>query len=401
METYRYTGINRFGERIRGHMDGKCISDIEQRLQAAKIDILSLKRQTSTFSRVNKQKITPKEVIAITFQVEQLLRAGVPLMDILADLRDSFESHSVKHMLGCIYELMEGGETFSAALNSYRSVFGDVYISLVTVGEQTGQMESVLADLTAMLKWEDELKAKAKKVMVYPSIVGAVVVGVVLLMMIFVVPQLLSFIGEMGGELSGSTQALIATSNFIHTNIIWMFIAPLIMYLVLNVWLKHSKHFRIRFDQFVFKIKVIGPVLYKLKIARLANSLAVMYSSGIGFTDGLLMGSRVVNNTYMEQNIQLAVRLIQEGESIHQAFARVKVFPPLGIRMVKVGERSGKMDEALKNVSYFYDREAKEAIEKIEPAIEPLLTIIMAVIVGWVMIAVLGPVYDTMTKVQF
>lgn len=401
MQIYQYTGINRYGERIRGQMEGKNITDIEQKLQASKIDILSLQPKKKGFTFLSKQKITRKEVIAITFQLELLLRAGVPLMEILADLRDSFDNHAVKQMLTYIYESMEGGETFSAALNTYRDVFGEVYVSLVAVGEKTGQLESILADLSATLKWEDELRAKAKKVMIYPLIVGTVVLSVVLLMMIFVVPQLLSFIGEMGGELSLSTQALIATSNFVQNNILWLFAAPFVISFLLKTWLKRSTRFRIQFDQFIFKVKIIGPVLYKLKVARLANSLAVMYAAGVSFTDSMLMAARVVDNAYMEQNVNLAIRLIQEGEPIHQAFERANVFPPLGIRMVKVGERSGKMDEALKNISYFYDREAKEGIDKIEPAIEPMLTIIMAVIVGWVMVAVLGPVYDTMTQVQF
>jgi type IV pilus assembly protein PilC len=252
-----------------------------------------------------------------------------------------------------------------------------------------------------MLKWEDELAAKAKKVMIYPAIVGTVVLTVVLLMMVFVVPELLTFMGEMGGELGVSTQALIATSSFIQQNILLLLIAPIVLVLVVKAWLKRSQLLRVQLGKWLFKIKIIGPVLYKLKIARLANSLAVMYGAGVSFTDSMLMASRVVNNAYLEQNVRMAIRLIQEGEPIFKAFELAKVFPTLGVRMVKVGERSGQMDEALKNVSYFYDREAKESIEKIEPAVEPLLTIVMALVVGWVMMAVLGPVYDTITQVQF
>ncbi|WP_029934314.1 type II secretion system F family protein [Thiomicrospira pelophila] len=401
MQIYQFSGINRYGERVRGQIEGKNQAEIEQKLQASKIDILSLKPKGRGIKLFKRAKITRKEIIAITFQFEQLLRAGVPLMEILADLRDSFENHAVKEMLDFIYQSMEGGETFSDSLQSYRDVFGDVYISLVSVGEQTGQLEVILADLANMLKWEDELLAKAKKVMIYPAIVSLVVLGVVLLMMVFVVPELLGFIGQMGGELGASTRALIATSSFIQNNIVFLLAAPFGVVLIFKAWLKRSRAFRIQFDKAKFKINIIGSVLYKLKVARLANSLAVMYSAGMSFTESMMLASKVVDNTYMENNVIMAIRLIKEGEPIHQAFASANVFPPLGVRMVKVGERSGQMDESLKNVSYFYDREAKESIEKIEPAIEPLLTIIMAVIVGWVMMAVLGPVYDTITQVQF
>ncbi|HEY9017338.1 type II secretion system F family protein [Thiomicrospira sp.] len=401
MQIYQFSGINRFGERVRGQIEGKNQAEVEQKLQASKIDILSLKPKGRGLKLFRRANISRKEIIAITFQFEQLLRAGVPLMEIIADLRDSFDNHAVKEMLNFIYQSMEGGETFSDSLQSYRDVFGDVYISLVSVGEQTGQLEVILADLANMLKWEDELLAKAKKVMIYPAIVSLVVLSVVVLMMVFVVPELLGFIGQMGGDLSVSTQALIATSSFIQNNILLLILAPFILVFIFKAWLKRSQLFRVQFDKAKFKIKIIGPVLYKLKIARLANSLAVMYSAGMSFTESMLLAAKVVDNTYMEKNVLMAIRLIKEGEPIHQAFESANVFPPLGVRMVKVGERSGKMDESLKNVSYFYDREAKESIEKIEPAIEPLLTIIMAVIVGWVMMAVLGPVYDTITQVQF
>jgi type IV pilus assembly protein PilC len=401
MPSFQYSGINRYGERLRGVIDGKNLSDAEQKLKSSQVDILSIKQKSPGLTFLKSKKITRKEIITITFQFEQLMRAGVPIMEILVDLRDSFDSHATKEMLSSIYQSMEGGESLGAALESYKDVFGDVYISLVKVGEQTGQLEAVLSDLGDMLKWEDEMAAKAKKIMIYPAIVGTVVIGVVILMMLFVVPQLLSFIGEMGGEIGLATKALIATSNFVQAYILHILILPFLIVAILKAWLKKSRAFRLMFDRAIFKIKVIGPVLYQLKIARLASTLAIMYKSGVSFTDAMKMAAGVVGNAHIEAAINTAVRLIQDGEPINQAFEQAGVFPVLGVRMLKVGERSGKMDEALKNVSYFYDREAKESIEKIEPAIEPLLTIVMAVIVGWVMIAVLGPVYDTMTQVDF
>jgi type IV pilus assembly protein PilC len=400
VQTYQYTGINRYGERVKGQLEGRNQADVEQKLQAAKIDVLSIKQRRTQVEFFRRRKITPKEVIALTFQLEQLLRAGVPLLEIIADLRDSFDNHAIKEMLMYVYESMEGGQTFSGSLQPYRDVFGEVYLSLVAVGEKTGSLEATLHDLGEMLKWEDELSAKAKKVMIYPSIVAVVVIGVVAMMMIFVVPELLAFITEMGGEIGFATKSLIAVSNFVQNNIVFLIIAPFVLVALYKTLYKKIPAFRLAVDRLIFKIKVIGPVLYKLKIARFSNTLAVMYASGMTFTESMRLAASVTGNRYLENNVFKSIRLIQEGEPIYKSFERAEVFPPLGIRMVKVGELSGKMDEALKNTSYFYDREAKESIEKIEPAIEPLLTIIMALIVGWVMIAVLGPVYDTMTKID-
>ena len=400
MENYHYTGINKFGKRVNGVLPAGNEQELEQKLIKSHISLLTFKKQSSSFSFSTKPKVTRKDIIGMTFQLEQLLKAGVPLMEILDDLKDSFESDAVKEMLANIYESMEGGKAFSESLRSYEKEFGEVYISLVAVGEKTGKLEEILVDLANMLKWEDELISKAKKVMIYPAIVATVVIAVVILMMVFVVPELLGFIMSMGGELGFATVALIATSGFIQNYIVEIFVVPIVVIFIFKWWRKQSPEFKIKTDQMSLNVWIIGPVLYKLKLARIANSLAVMYGAGVSFPESLRMASIIAGNKYLEGNINKAVRMIEEGKAIHMAFEEAQVFPSMAVRMVKVGEVSGGMDNALKNVSYFYDREAKELIDKIEPAIEPILTVIMGVVVGWVMIAVLGPIYDTIAQVQ-
>ncbi|WP_040727916.1 type II secretion system F family protein [Thiomicrorhabdus sp. Kp2] len=400
MQNYNYTGINKYGKRVTGVLPAANEQELEQKLMKSRIDLLTYKKQSEGFSLLGKPKITRKDVIGVTFQLEQLLRAGVPLLEIINDLKDNFESDAVKEMLANVYESMEGGATFSESLRNFEDDFGEVYISLVSVGEKTGQLEDILLDLANMLKWEDELVSKAKKVMIYPAIVATVVIGVVILMMLFVVPELLGFITSMGGELGFATIALIATSGFIQNYILEIFIVPIVLIFILKTWRKQSPEFKVKTDEMTLHLWIVGPVLYKLKLARIANSLAVMYGAGVSFPDSLRMASVIAGNKYLEGNINQAVRMIEEGKPIFESFDEATVFPPMAVRMIKVGELSGGMDTALKNVSYFYDREAKELIDKIEPTIEPILTVVMGFVVGWVMIAVLGPIYDTIAQVQ-
>ena len=400
MQNYHYTGVNKFGKRVSGVLPAGNEQELELKLSKSNIDLLTFKKKSAGFSLFGKEKVSRKDIIGFTFQLEQLLKAGVPLMDILDDLKDSFESNTVKEMIANIYEDMEGGKTFSQALSSFEPEFGEVYISLVSVGEKTGKLEEILVDLAEMLKWEDELISKAKKVMIYPAIVATVVIAVVILMMMFVVPELLGFITSMGGELGFATIALIATSGFIQEYILELIFSPIVFVFVLKWWRKKSPDFKTKTDELTLNLWVVGPVLYKLKLARIANSLAVMYGAGVSFPESLRMASIIAGNKYLEGNINNAVKLIEDGKPIFEAFQEASVFPSMAVRMVKVGELSGAMDDALKNVSYFYDREAKELIDKIEPAIEPLLAVIVGFVVGWVMIAVLGPIYDTIAQVQ-
>lgn len=400
MQNYNYTGINKFGKRVNGVLPAANEQELEQKLKKNNIDLLTFRAQSSTFSLLPKPKVTRKDVINLTFQLEQLLSAGVPLLEVINDLKDNFESDAVKEMLANVSEAMEGGMTFSEALSAFEDEFGQVYISLVSVGEKTGKLEDILLDLGNMLKWEDELVSKAKKVMIYPSIVATVVIAVVILMMLFVVPELLGFITSMGGEIGFATTSLIWTSEFVQSYILELIITPILLVIIIKWWRKNSPEFRLKSDKWVFDIWVIGPVLYKLKLARIASSLAVMYGAGVSFPDSLRMSSVVSGNKYLEENILNAVKMIEEGKAIHASFEEAEVFPRMANRMIKVGELSGGMDKALQNVSYFYDREAKELIEKIEPTIEPALTVVMGFVVGWVMIAVLGPIYDTIAQVQ-
>ncbi len=399
MPNYKYTGANRFGKRVRGEIQAANTLDLQQRLKAASIDVLTFKEIKPGFQFSRKKKLKTREIITVTAQFKQLLRAGVPLMEILDDLRQTYESDAVREVLSNIYESMEGGDSFSKALEPYENEFGKVYISLISVGERTGQLDEILSNLEDMLKWEEALSSKAKKIMVYPSIVGTVVIAVVILMMVFVVPQLLNFIQDMGGELGIATIALIATSNFIQDFWLELILAPVVIHYSLKYLQYKSEDFRVKLDQLVFKAPLVGPVIYKLKIARMTNSLAVMYRAGISFTESMKMASAVTNNAFIQNSMNQAMRLIEEGMPIHEAFKQAEVLPSMAIRMIKVGELSGNMDDSLNNVSDFYDAEAKELIERIEPAIEPVLTVVMAVVVGWVMMAVLGPVYDTISQV--
>ncbi|PLA75585.1 type II secretion system F family protein [Hydrogenovibrio sp. SC-1] len=401
MPNYQYLGVNRHGKRVRGNMQAANEQDLEQRLHEFHIEIISAKQKSVVFSFSLKPKVVKRrDLITLTSQLRQLLKAGVPLMDILEDLKKTYENPGVREIIASIYESMEGGAEFAESLKVHEKIFGKVYISLVAVGEKTGQLDQIFENLETMLKWEESLVSKAKKVMIYPAIVGTVVISVVLMLMIFVVPELLGFITEMGGELGIATTSLIATSHFIQAYLMQILLAPIVFVLALKFLLKKSPRFRVQFDGFTFKLPIVGNVLYNLKIARFASALSVMYQAGLNFNESIRLASVVTENADLELRIYDSIQLIEEGEMIYKAFSVTQALPSMAVRMVKVGEQSGNMDDALHNVSEYYEQEAKDMIDKIEPAIEPLLTVLMAIVVGWVMMAVLAPVYDTIAQVR-
>jgi type IV pilus assembly protein PilC len=272
---------------------------------------------------------------------------------------------------------------------------------MVRVGEESGRLPEVLRDLAGMLRWQDELVAYAKRVMVYPFIVLGVVGAVIVFLMLYLVPKLTSFLETMGGALPMHTRALIAASHFfVH----WWWLMAVILVLtpaVIRYLARNSPRFRYQWDDFKLRIWLFGDLSYKIRLARFSNYFALMYSSGITVLEALRLSRALMDNVVLERGIERVQEQISEGERISDAFANAGLFPPLVVRMMRVGETSGALDEALQNVSYFYSREVREAVERLQPAIQPVLTVFLGGLVAWIMLSVIGPIYDTITTLDF
>jgi len=403
MTEYRYVAIDKKGQRIRGVIDAQSDFEALSKLSSLGIEVIRLSQQRQFLDNFFKKKsVSRKDLIRFTLQLQQLLSAGVPLLSVLDGLSDSFyDKKSLQIIINGIIEDMRNGLTLSESISKYKNVFSPVYVSLVKVGEMTGRLEDVLGYLVDMLKWEDELAAKSKKVMIYPSIVLTVISTVVAILMIFVVPQLLQFIKEMGGELSFATLSLIAVSEFIRNNILFIIAGPILIVFFIKFLRSRYRGFKKWTDCKLLTIPLLGEIIYKIKLSRLANSLAVMYSSGIAFIDSIKLSKNVLNSVCLEDKLESAYLLIQQGAPIYDSFRKADIFPPLAIYILQAGEESGRIDDSLQNIRYFLDRDAKDLIDKIEPAIEPALTIILAMLVLWIMIAILVPVYDTISQIKF
>lgn len=401
MPDYKFRTIDAAGKIRSDTMVASNPMELEKRLGSMGFDLLSYKEQSKiTKSSFHSKKISRRELINFTFHIEQLVKSGVPLIDSLKDIRDSIDYSHFTDVLQTIIDDIEGGKTFSLALAEHPAVFDKVYVTLVRVGEETGQLSEVLKDLADTIRWQDELIAQTKKIMIYPAIVTIIVLLVVSFLMIYLMPQLLPFIKNIGSEIPLHTRILIDISNVFVDY--WYLVFSLPVILVLGVKFAANKNIKFRFflDELKLKIWLFGPLLTKVKLARFANYFAMMYSSGITVLDALKISEDMVNNMALEESIKKARNNISDGIIISKSFEAVGVFPSMIVRMIKVGEDTGAMDDALLNVSYFYNREVKESIEKIEPTILPVLTVVLGGIMMWIMMAVLGPVYDAVAGVK-
>jgi len=230
---------------------------------------------------------------------------------------------------------------------------------------------------------------------------GIVIIGVISFIMTYLVPKLVTFIQSVQKELPIHTKILIYLSDAFVNYWAWILSAPILLIILMKILINLSPRLRFRFDRMKLGIWLIGPIIEKMMLARFSKFFGLLYSAGITVLDSLDIIKNSAGNTYVESAFQRVRDQIADGTSISESFERVHLFPPLVLRMVKVGESTGELDIALSNVTYFYTREVKESIEKLKSLIEPTLTVVLGLLLGGVMLSVLGPIYDIVTQLDY
>lgn len=400
MVMYAYHAINQQGQSAKGLQDAANLIDLEFRLKRGGLDLIDAKIDSQR-GVGQRRRIKRTELITFFFNLEQLTRAGVPLLECLADLRDTMNEARFREVIANLVESIENGKKLSQAMALHPDAFDKIFISLTHAGEESGRLPEVFEHITESLKWQDEMASHTKTILLYPAFVGTIVLGITFFLMIYLVPQLVSFIKGMGQEIPIQTRMLLATSwFFVHY---WYVIIalPILTPIGINLLINSSDEMRLRFDQFKLDMWVIGPILRKIILARFANTFAMMYGSGISILDCIQNSRAVVNNLAVSRSLDEVTQQIEAGKNLTQSFQNTNMFPALVIRMLKVGEATGSLDKALLNVSYFYDRDVRESIKKVQIMIEPAMTIILGTLLGWVMLSVLSPIYDIIGKVKF
>ena len=399
MPLYTYKAVSPEGRMVFGRIDAINLVDLDLRLRRMELDLVS-GEPLSNRSLLRSGGVPRRELIHFCFHLQQLVRAGVPILEGLTDLRDSLEHPRFREVVASLIESIEGGQTLSQAMESHRRVFDQVFVSLVRAGEATGRLPDVLHSLNESLKWEDELVSQTRKMAAYPAFVGTIVIAATLFLMIYMVPQLRMFVKSMGQVLPLQTQILFLVSDLLVAYWYLLPTLPLLAFFGVRLLLNHNPLARLRFDGIKLRVPVLGSILRKIILARFANTFALLYASGIPILESIRTTQGVVGNLVIRQGLERVEQLIIEGQNVTAAFHGTGFFPPLVIRMLRVGENTGALDEALLNVSYFYNRDVRESVQKMQQLIEPLLTLVMGGMLGWIMLSVLGPVYDVISKIK-
>lgn len=400
MPDYRYVAVNDMGKTVKGTLKAANELDLEDRLKRYNLELIKASTSRSLLPKL-KGKLKTKDLIMLCISMEQLDRAGVPLLDALADLRDTGHSAAFRDLMSEIHENVKGGDMLSEALEARSDIFSEVFTGLIGAGEKTGNMANAFMHLADHLKWQAEMNRKVKKALKYPIALLVLMSGVIAIMMTAVVPQLTEFLDGQGFDLPWYTELLIKTSDAFVEFWYLIFGLPVLTIILIVVLYKVSTSIRYFIDAILLRTPVMGGVILKSNLARFCRFFGICYTSGIGVLECLNITHKVMSNAVLQDSVMQISQNVAEGNTVSHSIEMTGRFPSLVLRMFKVGEESGNMDRALQNVNFFYDREVSDSVDALVGMIQPTLTLVMGLMMFWIIAAIFGPLYSTFSEMEF
>ncbi|MBI4157420.1 type II secretion system F family protein [Candidatus Woesebacteria bacterium] len=340
-----------------------------------------------------RDRITNSDVANFTRQLATMVNAGLPISQALLILR-SQEKGSMQKVVAQLLTDVEGGEALSKALTRHPKVFSQTYIALVKAGEAGGVMDDILVRLADNLERGEEFKGKVKGALIYPAIivVGMLIVGIIL--MIFVIPRLTTLYSEFNAKLPLPTQILIGVSNLIFK--FW----PIFLMLIFGGFYgfalyRKTPAGRKKVDELSFKVPIMGDLQRQVLLTELTRTLSLMVGAGVSILEGLMITANVVANSVISDALRDVAKMVEKGFPVAYAFAKhPEAFPFILSQMIAVGEETGKMDEVLKKLSHVFETESDQKVKALTSAIEPLIMVVLGIGVGFLVIAVILPIYN-------
>ncbi len=395
MPQYRYTAIDTGGRTVRGVLDAANPSALYQRLKEQNIfctDAVDLEDEKTTAKGPSK-KVALKSLAIFARQFATLITSGVTIVKALDILYQQSEDRVLKGVIGQIYEGVQKGESLSDAFRKRRGAFPELLINMVEAGEASGTLDNVMIRMADNFEKENKLRNKIRGAMIYPIVLMTLTIVVVIILLTFVLPTFIGLIESAGGKLPGVTRFLLGISNVIQNY--WYLIGGGTLALVM-AWkaFTRSDAGRLWWDSLKFRIPVAGKSVTMIYASRFTRTLSTLLSSGIQMLQALEISGRVVGNRKIQLGLVSAVEDIRKGTTLSASLKRITEFPIMVTSMIHIGEESGRLDSVLDKTAAFYDEEGDAAVAKLVSLLEPLMIIFMAVVVGFIIISIMLPMFS-------
>lgn len=385
------------GKIEKGEMEAPSRSAVLARLRGMQISPIPEKiKEKSSFLDFNIAfgGIPTRDLVVFTRQLSTMIDAGLPLVRSLEVIREQQPNAAFKVIIGKVKEDVEGGSSFADALEKHPKAFDSLFANLARAGEAAGVLDVVLQRLASYLEKMDGIKRRIKGAMIYPAVVISVAVIVLAVIMIFVVPTFAELFKDLGTTLPSLTLVIVNISTWLKSNIIYLLIAIVLM--VIGITSLYSKSLKARrlMDGFLLKLWLVGNLLLKTVIARFCRTLATLTSGGLPILDGLEITAKSAGNIVVEEAIMDARKKVSEGQLLAEPLAtRPKIFPPMVVQMISVGEQTGNLDDMLDKIADFYEDEVDVAVAAMLSALEPAMIFFLGCTVGIIVVAMYLPMF--------
>jgi len=401
LPVYKWVAKTRSGEEKAGEMEAADADAVNVRLRQMGMSPVQVKKKPAEINIKIPGMGGPKkkDLVIFTRQFSTMIDAGLPIVQALDILATQMENPEFRTILKAVKDKVETGSTFADALSEHSKVFDTLYVQLVKAGEMGGILDTILNRLATYIEKAEKLKGKVKGAMVYPSVVLVVAVGCVAILLLFVTPVFEKMFKDFGGTMPGPTQLVIDLSHMAQEAALYVVAALAVGVFAFRKWIRTEKG-KAAFDKFLLQMPVIGPLLRKVAVARFTRTLGTMLSSGVPILDALEVTARSAGNYVVEKGVFYTRDRIAEGKTIAQPLAETKVFPPMVVQMIGVGEATGAMDAMLNKIADFYDDEVDAAVSALTSLIEPFLMVFLGGIVGFFMIAMYLPIFTMAENIK-
>ncbi len=389
---FQYTAKDLMGNDVAGVLEGTSESDVVEKLRARDLFVLSVNPAHGRKTKRGRAGVTSEDIVAFSRQLATMVDAGLPILQCMQILLAQTTKPSFRAVLEAVIKRVEEGGNFREALNQYPDVFGTLFIEMVGSGEATGKLAEVLTKVASYLEASNALHKKVKSAMTYPVIVTCICLGITTFMIVQVIPVFAKMYQDFGSQLPAPTQVLIAISNFMrHWFLLLAVILAAAVYLLRYAMRTESGKWAV--DRVSLHLPIMGPTVQKITLSRFSSTLAVLVGSGLPILNAMEIIKGVVDNKVYAAAIDRTMEAVSQGSGIAEAMQQEKEFPPMVVRMIDVGEKTGKLEIMLVKISQYYDEQVNATISALTSLIEPFLIVFLGVVIGAIVIAMFMPIF--------
>ena len=403
MEAFTYKGISE-GKYVEGNIDAINLDEASYLLKEKKIIITNIVKSSkkkasakkkSGGSLFGKKKVKVEDILIFSKQFATMVKAGLPILQVLAMLRDQLENQGIKDIVEDIRKSLEGGLNLSRCFEKYPQHFDNVYVNLIKAGEASGKLDVFLLKIVDSLEKKEKIKKKIKSALMYPSIMFTVAIVVSAFMLIKVVPVFAGMYDGMGIELPAATATIMSMSDFLRgTGGKVIFFGGLIIFFGFKFITKRNAAIRYRWHKQVLKLPVFGDMILKSLLARISLILGNLSAAGVNLLESLEIAKSVSNNDVVTEAIENVKKGVFSGDTLTKLFLKEPLFPPTFSQLISVGEQTGQLDEMFNSVSAYYEEEFDTTVDNMSSLIEPIMIVFMGVMIGGLMIAMYSPIFN-------